>query len=158
MDQLAGAFGRLAPVAQEFGVVLALENHADYRGYEVVELIKRVNNPALRARLDTANAYAVIEEPVAAATAMAPYVVATHIKDVLVSPVSNGYLLTLVGCGLGEGDVDLATCVRLLAEQAPDPATLPLMLEIEPPRGTDLVTMTAKSTAYARKNFAHYLS
>ena len=157
LDQLTGAFGRLAPVAQRLGVVFALENHADYRGYEVVELIKRVNNPALRARLDTANAYAVIEEPVQATEAMAPYVVATHIKDVWVRPQSPGFLLTLVGCGLGEGDVDLVTCVRLLAERAPDPANLPLMMEIEPPRGTDLAALTAQSADYARRLFAQYL-
>src|SRR5439155_16402371 len=124
----AGAFGRLAPVAERAGVLLAVENHADYRGHEVVALLRRVNSPALRARLDTANAYAVIEEPVVASEAMAPYVVATHIKDVMVRPVSNGFLLTLVGSGLGEGDVDVATCVRLLAEHAPDPSSLPLML------------------------------
>jgi sugar phosphate isomerase/epimerase len=157
MDQLARALDRLAPVAEQAGVVLVVENHADYRGYEVVKLLDRVNSPAVRARLDTANAYAVIEEPVAAAEAMAPYVAATHIKDVMVRPVSNGFLLTLVGCGLGEGDVDLATCVRLLAEKAPDPSTLSLTLEIEPPRGTDLKGLTAQSVAYARQLFAPYL-
>jgi len=158
LDRLAGAFGRLAPVAERLGVVFAMENHADYRGEEVAGLIRRVNSPAFRSRLDTANAYAVIEEPVQATEAMASCVVATHIKDVMVRPVSNGFLLTLVGCGLGEGDVDLATCVRLLAEQAPDSSSLPLMLEIEPPTGTDLAALTAQSVDYARRVFAPYLS
>lgn len=158
MERLAAAFGRLAPVAEAAGVVLTVENHADYRGHEVVDLLRRVNSPAVRARLDTANAYAVIEEPVDATRAMAPYVAATHIKDVQVRPVSNGFLLTLVGCGLGEGDVDLDTCVRLLAEQAPNPDDLSLTLEVEPPRGTDMAALTAKSVDYAREVFAPYLS
>ena len=158
MEQLAAAFRRLAPVAEEADVVLAIENHADYRGHELAELVRHVDSPAVRARLDTANAYAVIEEPVDAAEALAPYVVATHLKDVLVRPVSNGFLLTLVGCGLGEGDVDLVDCVRLLAERAPDPASLALTVEVEPPRGVDLAALTARSTAYAREAFAPYLS
>ena len=158
MERLAAAFSRLAPVAAEAGVVLAIENHADYRGHELAELVRCVDSPAVRARLDTANAYAVIEEPVAATEALAPYVVATHMKDVLVRPVSNGFLLTLVGCGLGEGDVDLVGCVRLLAERAPDPTSLALTVEVEPPRGTDLAALTARSIAYARQAFATYLS
>jgi len=90
--------------------VLALENHADYRGHEVASIIRRVNSPGLRARLDTGNAYAVMEEPEAATTALAPFTVATHIKDLLIRPKHQG-LLSLVGCGVGEGDVNVAACV-----------------------------------------------
>jgi len=157
LDQLVAAWANLAPVAQELGVTLAVENHADYRGHEVVTILERINSPAVRARLDTANAYAVIEQPEVAAEAMAPYVVTTHIKDVIVWPQHPTSLLNLVGCGLGEGDVDLVTCVRLLAERASDPTSLALTLEIEPPRGTDLARMTTESVAYARQHFAAYL-
>ncbi len=137
-------------------MVLALENHADYRGHEVAEVIQRVHSPALRARLDTANAYAVVEEPEEATAALAPYTVASHIKDLFVRPQFQG-LLSLVGCGIGEGDVHVRDCIAQLAARAPDPGRLVLTLEIEPPRGTDLWPMAQRSVAWAREHLAMYL-
>jgi len=84
LERLAAALRRLAPIAEAGGVKLALENHADYRGYELARVFQEVNSPAVGARLDTANPYAVIEEPLAAAEALAPYTFATHVKDMIV--------------------------------------------------------------------------
>jgi sugar phosphate isomerase/epimerase len=156
LDRMVAALTPLAQAAASEGVVLTLENHADYRGHEVASIIRRVNSPGLRARLDTGNAYAVIEEPEEAAEALAPYTAATHLKDLFVRPKQQG-LLALVGCAIGEGDVAIEACVRQLAEHAPDPATLVLCLEIEPPRGTDLWPMAQQSVAWVREHLAAYL-
>jgi 3-oxoisoapionate decarboxylase len=157
LERLVAALTPLAQAAASEGVVLALENHADYRGHEVAAVIQRVNSPGLRARLDTGNAYAVIEEPEEATEALAPYTVATHLKDLYVRPKQQG-LLALVGCGVGEGDVAIEACVQRLAELAPDPANLVLCLEIEPPRGTDLWPMAQQSVAWVREHLARYLA
>ena len=157
LDSMVAALTPLARVAADEGVVLALENHADYRGHEVASIIQRVNSSGLRARLDTGNAFAVMEEPEAATAALAPFTVATHIKDLFVRPKHQG-LLSLVGCGVGEGDVNVAACVALLAAQAPDPAKLVLALEIEPPHGTDLWPLAQKSVAWVREHLAAYLA
>ncbi|HEY8745224.1 MAG TPA: TIM barrel protein, partial [Chloroflexota bacterium] len=114
LDLMVAALSPLARAAANEGVVLALENHADYRGHEVASIIQRVDSAGLRARLDTGNAYAVMEQPEAATAALAPFTVATHIKDLFVRPKHQG-LLSLVGCAVGEGDVDVAACVALLA-------------------------------------------
>ena len=156
LDRMVAALTPLAQAAASEGVVLALENHADYRGHEVAAIIRRVNSPGLGARLDTGNAYAVIEEPEEATAALASYTVATHIKDLFVRPKHQG-LLSLVGCAIGEGDVNVAACVALLAAQAPDPANLILCLEIEPPHGTDLWPMAQQSVAWVREHLAAYL-
>lgn len=157
LDRLVAALTPLAQAAASEGVILALENHADYRGAEVAQVIARVNSPGLRARLDTGNAYAVIEEPAIAAAALAPFTVATHIKDLYVRPQYHG-LLSLVGCAVGEGDVDIRNCVAALAASAPNPADLTLCLEIEPPAGTDLFPLAQQSVAWAHQHLAAYLT
>jgi sugar phosphate isomerase/epimerase len=157
LDRLAAALRRLAPVAEAGGVRLTIENHADYRGHELAAVLARVDSPAVGARLDTANPYAVIEEPLAAAEALAPYTVATHVKDLIVEAepgnrgVPPGGLLGLRHCVLGEGHVDLPAIVALLAERGPLGGDLSLVLEVG---GATI----AESVAYARRAFAPYLS
>jgi sugar phosphate isomerase/epimerase len=155
LDRLAAALRRLAPVAERGGVYLAIENHADYRGYELADVLRRVGSRSVGARLDTGNAYCAIEEPLAAAAALAPYTFATHIKDeiVLAEPGNRRIqpgLLALQECVLGEGHVDLPAIVKLLAEQGPLGDDLVLTMEV--PART-----LSESAAYARRAFAAYL-
>lgn len=157
LDRLGAALSRLAPVVEGAGVRLAIENHADYRGYELAQVLARVGSPAVGARLDTANPYAVIEEPVAAAEALAPYTIATHIKDLIVEAepgnrgLTPGGLLGLRHCVLGQGHVDLPAIVDLLAERGPLGEDLWLVLEV----GNATI---AESVAYAREAFAAHLA
>jgi sugar phosphate isomerase/epimerase len=156
LDRLAAALARLAAVAEAGGVRLAIENHADYRGYELAAVLERVGSPAVGARLDTGNAYCAIEEPVAAAEALAPYTSATHIKDEVVEaePGNRGVqpgLLALRGCALGEGHVDFPTIVDLLATRGPLGADLTLTMEVP-------AASIESSIAYARTALARHLS
>jgi sugar phosphate isomerase/epimerase len=156
LDRLAAALARLAPVAEAGGVKLAIENHADYRGHELASVLKRVGSPAVGARLDTGNAYCAIEEPVAAAEALAPYTFATHIKDEIVEaePGNRGLqpgLLALRSCPLGEGHVDFPAILDLLAAQGPLGNDLALTLEVP-------AASIEQSLAYARTTLARYLS
>jgi sugar phosphate isomerase/epimerase len=156
LERLAAALRRLAPIAEAGGVKLALENHADYRGYELARVFQEVNSPAVGARLDTANPYAVIEEPLAAAEALAPYTFATHVKDMIVEAepgnrgIPPGGLLALRHCTLGEGHVDLPAIVALLAERSPLGRNLVLTLEVP-------AAALAASLEYARRAFAAFL-
>jgi sugar phosphate isomerase/epimerase len=157
LDRLGAALARLAPVAEAGGIKLAIENHADYRGHELAAVLQRVGSPAVGARLDTANPYAVIEEPLAAAEALAPYTLATHIKDLIVEAepgnrgLTPGGLLGLRHCVLGSGHVDLPTIVDLLAQRSPLGDDLWLVLEV----GNATI---AESVAYARRAFARHLT
>ena len=156
LDRLAAALRRLAPVAEAACVKLAIENHADYRGHELAGLLERVGSPNVGARLDTGNPYCAIEEPVAAAEALAPYTFATHLKDEVVEAepgnrgIAPGGLLALRGCALGEGHVDVPTIVDLLARRGPLGNRLALTLEV--PAAT-----VEASIAYARSALAAYL-
>jgi sugar phosphate isomerase/epimerase len=156
LGQLAAALGRLAPVAEAGGVYLAIENHADYRGHELAEVLRRVGSKHVGARLDTGNAYCAIEEPLDAARALAPYTMATHIKDQVVQAepgnrgLTPGGLLWLGNCALGEGHVDFPAIVPLLAEQGPLGSDLVLTMEVP-------AASIETSIAYARTAFAPYL-
>jgi sugar phosphate isomerase/epimerase len=156
LDRLGAALSRLAPVAEAGGVKLAIENHADYRGYELAGVLKRVGSAAVGARLDTANPYAVIEEPWAAAEALAPYTLATHIKDMIVEAepgnrgLTPGGLLGLRHCVLGSGHVELPPIIDLLAEKSPLGNDLWLVLEVGNATIVD-------SVAYAREAFGAHL-
>jgi len=162
-ERLSAALARLAPVAADGGVTLAVENHADYRGHELAAVLERVDHPGVGAKLDTGNAFAAVEDPAAAARALAPFAVATHLKDVRVeaepwgrrsevvaSALVPGGLLVMLEVGLGEGHVDFDTVLAILAEQGPLGNDLVLTIE-ETPR-----TIGA-SVAYAREHFAPYV-
>jgi sugar phosphate isomerase/epimerase len=156
LDRLAAALRRLAPVAEAGGVRLAIENHADYRGHELASVLTRVGSPAVGARLDTGNAYCAIEEPVAAAEALAPYTVATHIKDQIVEAepgnrgLQGGGLLALRNCVLGEGHVDFPAILALLAARGPLGDDLVLTMEVP-------AASIETSIAYARTTLGVYL-
>lgn len=157
LDRLGSALSRLAPVAEDAGVKLAIENHADYRGHELAQVLERVGSPAVGARLDTANPYAVIEEPWATAEALAPYTLTTHIKDMIVEAepgnrgLTPGGLLGLRHCVLGSGHVDLPPIIDLLAARGPLGEDLWLVLEV----GNATIT---ESVAYAREAFAAHIA
>ena len=155
LDQLAAALGRLAPVAERADVILAIENHADYRGSELADVLQRVGSRAVGARFDSGNTYVAIEEPVAAAEALAPYTVSTHIKDVLVEGEPGnrklpGGLMALREVALGDGHVDLPRVVQLLAERGP--LGQDLVLTIECPAAA-----LEASVAYARRGLGAFL-
>lgn len=125
----------IVAAAEEAGIVLALENHYDYRASEILSVIEAVRSPALRSLLDVGSPFAVCEEPVEAARLLAPYVALVHVKDVRVlpwTPASPGYHACQYATPLGEGNVDLHAILEILKANAPDPDSLCLALETVP--------------------------
>ena len=157
LERLAEALKRLAPVAEANGVKLAVENHADYRGYELASVLERVGSPAVGAKLDTGNALAALEDATAAAQALAPFTFATHVKDVRVEsePGNRGLdlrgLCVMLEVGLGEGHVDFPTVLAELARHGPLGNDLTLTIE----EGARTIE---GSVAYARTHWAEYLA
>jgi sugar phosphate isomerase/epimerase len=157
LERLAQAFTRLCRAAEPYGVRFAIENHADYRGTDLVRLFRMVDHPLLRAQLDTGNAFVVAEDPVDAAEALAPYVISTHIKDMTVRPLTEGEWMKVKGCGIGEGDVDFHRIVEILVRDCPEADDLPYNLEIEPPHGADLHKLTEEGVQYTIREFGEYI-
>lgn len=81
LEKLTRMFSEAAVLAGQAGVKLALENHIDYNSTEILQLIKDVNSPHLGVNFDSGNFLRVLDDPVDAMRKLAPYVLATHIKD-----------------------------------------------------------------------------
>jgi sugar phosphate isomerase/epimerase len=104
-------------IAQDYGIVLALENHIDYTSSEILEILQRVGSDWLKVNFDTGNTLRMMEDPVAAARRLGKYTVATHTKDVdacrHVRP-EEWYFFSSVP--VGTGLIDIPGVVRALAE------------------------------------------
>jgi sugar phosphate isomerase/epimerase len=103
--------------AEEEGVVLALENHIDFTSREIVRIIEAVGSPNLRVNFDTGNCLRLFEDPVDAATRLAPYTISTHTKDIATrrkggSPADN--FTWWPACVAGEGVIDMPGVVKAL--------------------------------------------
>jgi 3-oxoisoapionate decarboxylase len=104
-------------IAEDHGVVLAIENHIDYTSTEICEILERVGSPALKVNFDTGNALRMMENPVAAARRLGPHVVATHTKDVEACrhvPPEEWYFFSSVP--VGTGLIDIPGVVRALKD------------------------------------------
>jgi len=109
----------LAPMAADYQVCVTMELHVDLTYNELARMIDKVNSPWVQVNLDTANAFGLMEDPVEAAEALAPYAKTTHFKDTCVIPTDKGYTW-LAGVPLGTGQVDLAKVTELLFRYNPN--------------------------------------
>jgi sugar phosphate isomerase/epimerase len=105
------------PVAARQDVMLAVENHKDYRAAELAAVLKKLDSAHVGACVDTGNNLALLEEPLETAEALAPWVRSTHLKDMAVAAHPDGFLLAEVP--LGEGMLDLAKVVAVLRKARP---------------------------------------
>jgi sugar phosphate isomerase/epimerase len=97
---------------------LAIENHKDFRAAELVEMLKRLNNPRIGVCVDFGNNIALLEDPMEVVETLAPWAYSVHIKDMAVEADEDGFLLSEVP--LGEGFLDLPRMVRVLRQARPE--------------------------------------
>ena len=109
----------LSLMAANFDVMITMELHVDLTSLELVRIIEAVDSAHVRANLDTANALGLLEDPVDAARALAPYVHTTHFKDTCIYPTEEGYNWQ-GGAPLGRGLVDLPAVVEILYRANPN--------------------------------------
>jgi len=153
IDLMAENLQPLALIAQDYGVSIAIENHADYRGYEIAEIIQKIGEPNFGARLDTGNPFWTFEEPVDASKELAPVTITTHIKDLSVDRFAQWK-----GVPLGQGHVNFDVIIGdILANQSPFPDTLPLILEVEAIKDMDPTVAADESVRYIKETFGHLI-
>ncbi len=120
----------LLPLAADMGVTLALEPHMDYRCAEFVRVIEAVASPNLRLVLDVASPLAVTEDPLDAARLVAPYVVATHLRDMRVQALTEVATGALFHTPIGEGHVPVDRILDILHDRSAEPDALIHCLKI----------------------------
>jgi sugar phosphate isomerase/epimerase len=113
--QLVPLLQRATELAAQRGVTLALENHVDLLGHEVLELLESVDHPHLGVCLDTGNNLRLFEDVMAVIDDLAPHARAVHLKDVTAyrgDPHTFGFWPSVP---LGEGLIDVPRALRALA-------------------------------------------
>jgi 3-oxoisoapionate decarboxylase len=108
----------LTPVVERYPIRIGIENHKDFTGAELAELLTSLGSPQIGACVDFGNNLALLEDPLATIRTLAPFAVTTHLKDMAVRPCAGGFELSEVP--LGEGLVPLPEAVRLVRESRPD--------------------------------------
>ncbi len=121
------------PVARQAGVVIALENHADFSVAEYRSIVETVADDHMRVFLDVINPIAALEDPVPVVRALAPFAVAGHVKDFELESIQTegGYHrrgFSVLYRYPGEGAAGLEAIWSALAEGL-DGRELPLAVE-----------------------------
>lgn len=78
----------VAPTAEEMKINVLLENHEDFRGSAIADILGRVDHPRIKALFDYGNSQMVGEDPIEALEAMAPFT-NVHMKDHVVVMQDN---------------------------------------------------------------------
>ena len=108
----AGDLAEVAPTAEQLQINLLIENHEDFRGSAIAEILGRVGHPRVRALFDYGNSQMVGEDPIEALEAMAPFVSAVHMKDHVVVEHDNG--LYVQGVVMGSGKLPISEMTERL--------------------------------------------
>jgi len=106
-----------APVVARHGILLAVENHKDWRADELIAILKRLGNDHVGVCLDTGNSIALLEDPLEVVEALAPWAFTTHFKDMGTEEYRDGFLLAEVP--LGQGILELPRVVQCLRKARP---------------------------------------
>ena len=106
------------PIAERYGIKLALENHKDRLVDEHVQFIEEVSSEYLGALVDPGNNLSMMESPEEVCTKLAPYVLSCSLKDMGVAPYEEGFLLSEVI--FDTGATDQKKCWEILKAGNPD--------------------------------------
>lgn len=156
--QAEATLQRAVPIAAQQKMVLAVENHKDYRADEQIELLKRISSEWVGVCLDTGNNLALLEDPHAVVDLLAPFTKTVHLKDIGVEESPEGFRMSEVP--LGRGAFDLPRMVAAVHRANPhalfqlemitrDPLLIPCLTDkywatMGDVRGTDLARTLAR--------------
>lgn len=83
IEALVKMFKKAVVVAKDLGVKMAVENHIDFTSDEILQLLEQVDSEYLGLNFDTGNFLRLLDNPVAGMEKLAPFVYATHVKDLM---------------------------------------------------------------------------
>jgi sugar phosphate isomerase/epimerase len=112
---LVKMFKKAVKVAKDNGVKLAVENHIDFTSDEILQLLGEVDSPSFGLNFDTGNFLRLLDDPIAGMEKLAPFVLATHVKDLM--PDKNAKPTDwhfFAGVPVGKGLIDNETLAKLL--------------------------------------------
>jgi 3-oxoisoapionate decarboxylase len=107
-----------AAIVDRHDMLLAVENHKDWRALELIDLLKKAGGNHLGVCLDVGNSISLLEDPMEVVETLAPRAFTTHFKDMAVEEYRDGFLLSEVPLGLGL--IDLPRVVQTLRKARPE--------------------------------------
>lgn len=117
----------LAPCLRDANLRIALETHADLTADELVELLDALGPDLAGVTLDTGNLVMRLDDPVRAAERLAPWVLGTHVKDMVLAFTPRG--LCWQARPVGAGILPIGDLLAILHRANPD---LNLSIELHP--------------------------
>lgn len=111
------AIKRAVPIAEREKIVLAIENHKDWTAEQLFNIMQTYRSRYLGVLLDFGNNIALLDDPMELTRTLAPYVKATHLKDMGLRTYEDGFLMSEVN--LGTGMLDLKGMVNILEQANP---------------------------------------
>lgn len=131
LEHVARCLRVAGTLAEDAGVPVAAENHCDFTGRELAEVLRSVGSDHVGCALDTANGYTVFCDPNEDIEALAEFAFTTHMKDMRMFPSPVRGMIPIIprGVRLGEGHIDFPRALRLLAERSPRAEGLHLIIE-----------------------------
>lgn len=115
VQALVEMFKKAVKVAEDYQVKLAVENHIDFTGDEILQMITDVDSEYFGLNFDTGNFLRLLDDPIASMEKLAPYVLATHVKDLY--PDKNARptdWFFFAGVPVGKGLIDNQQLAQLL--------------------------------------------
>lgn len=158
IERVAAGIRGTARRLADLGCPLAMHNGFDWWGEDLAALCRAA--PGLGVLFDTGNSLVVGERPLDMARHVAPFTVATHIKDHVLYPWNDprakergvsGQALVVDGAVLGEGHAEVRAVVAHLLDHVRDPAAVIWGWELEPPAGMNGQEAVDRSWAVCRE-------
>ena len=146
-ENVAPLLEAIVPRLEAEGMRLAIENHFDISSALLVELAAPYPAPLVGFCVDTANSLRSFEPPLEVIRRLRDRAFCYHLKDYRVVGSMIGF--SVVGAPLGEGDLDLAGCLRLIFEHKPVP---PLFVETWTPSEDNRERDVALDAAWLRRS------
>lgn len=81
IQALVKMFKEAVKVAKDFDIKMAVENHIDFTADEILQMLESVDSEYLGLNFDTGNFLRLLDDPIAGMEKLAPYTLATHVKD-----------------------------------------------------------------------------
>jgi 3-oxoisoapionate decarboxylase len=146
-DNVARLLEDIVPKIQAAGMRLALENHFDIASALLLELASNYPAKVVGFCVDTANSLRSIESPREVIRLLHDRAYCYHLKDYRI--VGSLISFSVVGAPLGEGDLDLDGCLRLIFKNNPAP---PLFVETWTPTENNRLHDIAVEAEWLRRS------
>lgn len=154
-DEAVGLLAEAIPAYEAAGVTVALETYEQVPTQTVVDVVAKIDSPALGICLDPANCVAALEHPRSTIELTAPYVRNLHVKDFSFTRKDGWVGFTLAGCPLGEGLLDYDDMISTVR---PDQRGINQIIEHWLPWQGDSATTCAIEDTWTQSNLSYLRS